>query len=370
MGNCTMRYVRFLFLAVLFACSPALAQWQTPDNSVPIGRGVGNTGFDYAAPGALGFPLKSNGPSALPSFGPIVNGAITPGAANTVKGSLDGAATTDIPLPSCAADGRHAITYTSGTGWACTATANSFTATIPIKSTVTLTIGSPGIVTWFAGLPADNDVIHFCTTGTLPTGLSPCVPAVGASLSSDTYMSNPPLYYVVPGSQSGGNSFKVSLTRGGAAIDFSGAQAGTHTGFANAYACGGCVGELIYATKVSGSPVNITTSGVGQVWQSITVPPGVWRLYGNTSVIGTSGAVTFTHMHSGIVYNISSTPTAPFNGSMAAHITSNSANGWVFPNTDQPVALYSSTTVNAVVNSDFSGGNAGAYGVTMAERMR
>jgi hypothetical protein len=133
MGNRAMKYVRFLFLAALFACSPALAQWQVPDNSVPIGRGVGNTGFDKAAPGTLGFPLKSNGASALPSFGPIVNGAISPGAANTVKGTLDGPRrqTLDLTLPSCAADGRHALTYTSGVGWVCTPTANTFTAIIP-----------------------------------------------------------------------------------------------------------------------------------------------------------------------------------------------------------------------------------------------
>src|SRR3954463_5962295 len=229
MGNRAMKYVRFLLLAALFACSPALAQWQTPDNSVPIGRGSGQTGFDKAAPGTLGFPLKSNGPSALPSFGPIVNGAITSGAANTAKGSLDGANTVDLTLPSCAADGRHTLTYTSGVGWVCTSTANSFTAIIPLVSTVTLTVGSPGVVGWTSGLPADNDVIYFCTTGTLLTGLTPCNQAPG-TVPAGTLTDNPTLYYVVPGSQSGGNSFKVSSTLGGAAIDFSGAQAGTHTG--------------------------------------------------------------------------------------------------------------------------------------------
>lgn len=54
-----------LFMAVL---QPAAAQWQTPNHSVPMGRGVGVTGFGNAAPGSAGQPLVSNGPNADPSF--------------------------------------------------------------------------------------------------------------------------------------------------------------------------------------------------------------------------------------------------------------------------------------------------------------
>lgn len=65
-----MKYVRFAILALAFAChSPsALAQWQVPDHSVPIGRGGTATGFKNAAPGAAGQPLVSNGAAADPSF--------------------------------------------------------------------------------------------------------------------------------------------------------------------------------------------------------------------------------------------------------------------------------------------------------------
>lgn len=56
-------------LAALFAITPpAAAQWQTPNHSVPIGRGIGNTGFGKAAPGTAGLPFVSNGASSDPSF--------------------------------------------------------------------------------------------------------------------------------------------------------------------------------------------------------------------------------------------------------------------------------------------------------------
>jgi hypothetical protein len=58
-------------LALLLAAPPASAQWQTPNHSVPIGMGAGNTGFNNAAPGATGGILTSNGPSADPSFSPL-----------------------------------------------------------------------------------------------------------------------------------------------------------------------------------------------------------------------------------------------------------------------------------------------------------
>lgn len=56
--------------AALVAASPAVAQWQTPTHSVPIGQGAGVTGFGSAAPGTSGWLFTSNGPGADPSFKP------------------------------------------------------------------------------------------------------------------------------------------------------------------------------------------------------------------------------------------------------------------------------------------------------------
>jgi hypothetical protein len=81
------------------------------------------------------------------------------------------------------------------------------------SATVTMTIASPCVVTWNAHGLAANTPITFTTTGALPTGLS-----VGT------------IYYVLAPTT---NSFNVSATAGGAAINTSGTQSGTHTATAN-----------------------------------------------------------------------------------------------------------------------------------------
>jgi len=110
--------IRAVALALLLVASPALAQWQTPNHSVPIGRGGGVTGFGNAAPGTSGQPLVSGGSTVDPAFGPIGNSGFTVGPANTAKGTLDGVSTTDLPLPGCTGVNQ-AWRYTSGTGINC-----------------------------------------------------------------------------------------------------------------------------------------------------------------------------------------------------------------------------------------------------------
>lgn len=80
-----------LALAALLALAqPVAAQWQTPNHSVPVGKGGGNIGFDNAAPGTAGIPLTSTGPTTHPAFGPIANAGMQAGADGTVKGSSGG----------------------------------------------------------------------------------------------------------------------------------------------------------------------------------------------------------------------------------------------------------------------------------------
>lgn len=79
------------------------------------------------------------------------------------------------------------------------------------EGTVTISVDEPAVITWTAhGLLAGQPVV-FSTTGTLPTGLTPgtvyYVSATG--LATDT--------------------FSVSATPGGAAIDTSGSGSGIHT---------------------------------------------------------------------------------------------------------------------------------------------
>lgn len=79
------------------------------------------------------------------------------------------------------------------------------------SSTVTISIASPGVVTWNGHQLSANDPVKFTTTGALPTGLVAGTP-----------------YYVV-GASITPNDFQLSATAGGAAINTSGAQSGAHT---------------------------------------------------------------------------------------------------------------------------------------------
>lgn len=93
-----MKRTTLVLLVTLFATT-ANAQWQTPNHSVPIGKGGGNTGFSFAAPGASGLPFASNGAFVDPSFQAIGNGAFANAPANTYKCNPTGSA---APIQDCA----------------------------------------------------------------------------------------------------------------------------------------------------------------------------------------------------------------------------------------------------------------------------
>lgn len=82
------------------------------------------------------------------------------------------------------------------------------------SSTVTITIATPGVVTWTSNGLSNGTPIVLETTGALPTGLSP-----GGIV-----------YYVVNVAT---NSFQLSSTVSGPAINTSGSQSGTHTAYSN-----------------------------------------------------------------------------------------------------------------------------------------
>lgn len=77
------------------------------------------------------------------------------------------------------------------------------------SSTFTVTIASPGVVTWNSHGLTDGARVTLSTTGALPTGLAAAT-----------------TYYVI---NSTANTFQLAATRGGAAINTSGSQSGTHT---------------------------------------------------------------------------------------------------------------------------------------------
>ena len=74
---------------------------------------------------------------------------------------------------------------------------------------MTITIASPGVITWNSHPLQNGDPVRLQTTGALPTNL----------VANTTY-------YVV---SAAANTFQLASTRGGSAINTSGSQSGTHT---------------------------------------------------------------------------------------------------------------------------------------------
>jgi hypothetical protein len=104
---------------------------------------------------------------------------------------------------------------------------------------VTITIASPGVVTFVTAIP-DNTAIQLITTGALPTGLVPGT-----------------VYYVVNAS---GNTCNLATTAGGTPIVTSGTQSGTHYLSTRGIA----VSSLAYATDVPIKQNFITISDINR----------------------------------------------------------------------------------------------------------
>jgi microcystin-dependent protein len=89
--------------------------------------------------------------------------------------------------------------------------AGLFAAIAPVIGTFTVTIASPAVFSKTTHGLVENDTVYFTTTGALPTGLT-----------ANT------VYYVIATGLTA-NQFQVAATLGGAAINTSGSQSGTHT---------------------------------------------------------------------------------------------------------------------------------------------
>lgn len=91
-------------------------------------------------------------------------------------------------------------------------------AALVASATVTISIASPGVVSWTAHGLSNNDPVVFSTTGSLPTGITAGVTYYVKSKTADT--------------------FQLSATPGGTAKNTSGTQSGTHTGVSAPYGAG------------------------------------------------------------------------------------------------------------------------------------
>lgn len=140
------------------------------------------------APGTAGQILQTNGSGADPSWGagPSFKGALVVKSANQTGANFTTLAPISWNTETYDTDSIHSL-----------------------SSTVTITIASPGVVTWTGHNFLATSPIVFTTTGALPTGLT----------AGTTY------YVVSPAA----NTFQVAATPGGAAINTSGSQSGVHT---------------------------------------------------------------------------------------------------------------------------------------------
>lgn len=91
-------------------------------------------------------------------------------------------------------------------------------AALVLSGTVTMTIATPGVVTWTGHILQNGDPVKFATTGALPTGI----------IAGTTY-------YALSVAT---NTFRVSATPHGAAINTSGSQSGVHTAISAAHGDG------------------------------------------------------------------------------------------------------------------------------------
>jgi microcystin-dependent protein len=96
--------------------------------------------------------------------------------------------------------------------------ASLFNVLVPLVGNPTVTIASPGVFTLNSHGFINGDAIYLTTTGSLPTGLS-----------ANT------IYYVVSATT---NTFELSSSYGGSAINTSGSQSGTHSIYACPYGLG------------------------------------------------------------------------------------------------------------------------------------
>ncbi len=170
-----------VFLAcLLWLAAFAAAFAQQAQYSIPIGRWPGVTGFNALGPCTAGTAITGNGLTSNPKCSEPIS--LITGAA--IFGPWE------YVLPGC-----------GNPPWFATGT----------SGTATITIATPGVVTWSTHGQAADMPIYFTTTGALPTGLT-------------TYTA----YYVLSSGLTS-NTFKLATTPGGTAINTSGSQSGVHT---------------------------------------------------------------------------------------------------------------------------------------------
>lgn len=188
-------------------------------------------------------------------------------------------------------------------------------------TTVTVTIASPGVVTWTGhGLPCAS-AVYFTTTGALPTGLA------GSTN-----------YYITCGPSLLTNSFQLSSTIvnaiAGTSINTSGTQSGTHTGTSAALLSTGALTDVAGVNLTAGqwscsgilewNPGGATT--VTELYGGINTASATFPSHGSSNSVfyGKEGFTTGAAQDRGLpptVFKLASTTTM-FLSAESAHAVS------------------------------------------------
>ncbi len=189
---------------------------------VTIGSGATIDATHYLQNGAFTYPIGTNPVmitlnrqvpgNAWDNMTFDLDGSPATGAQSVVTGGAVAAGTLTIDAYSGNLTGDAFDTDPSYIVTWATPTTTLKLASVDASGTVTITIANPGVVTYTShGLIAGASVV-FSTTGALPTGLAPAT-----------------TYYVAASPAPTTNTFSVTATLGGAAINTSGTQSGVHT---------------------------------------------------------------------------------------------------------------------------------------------
>ena len=200
------------------------------------------------------------------------------------------------------------------------------------NATVTITNASPAVITWTAHGLLDYSPVYFTTTGALPTGLT-------ASTG----------YYVVPGSQTT-NTFQVSSTIGGSAINTSSAGSGTHTAF-NAFPTSSAgTTQNVAALSLSAGDWDVSAMGIAAGGATTNVTYVLFGLSTTSAVLDVSGGREILYPKIAV----------PFAGGGAIALPIPSAR----------FSLASTTLIFMLVNSVFDTSTMVTYGTIHARRVR
>lgn len=176
-GNLQMSRKLLIPLLLLLSCGDALAQWQVPEFSTPLGRGPGKQGFLSVLPGAAGGVFTSNGPSALPSF--KLNGIIPipGGGTSNDTASVQSAATACTSAGGCQLVCAQGVTYTVDTIFIGTNTTANFAGCKFKQRTQGTSVFSLGTNVGNSSIGVTNVRLTnvYCIGNTVGTGLAAAI---------------------------------------------------------------------------------------------------------------------------------------------------------------------------------------------------